>query len=167
MKPAPHVIFRFDEYTLDVIRGSLRTSDREVELRPKSFEVLCYLVENADRIVTKEELIESIWPDVVVTHIGGESSRQVKSLEMSKAGAQLVLWRMRSTLLYYRKHHGWAAWSARMLETGLYRLIVLRNSFSSDPRRQARVREHRKLIAIMDQAWQDTQGGRVSPPRPW
>lgn len=107
------------------------------------------------------------WPDVVVTHIGGESSRQVKSLEMSKAGAQLVLWRMRSTLLYYRKHHGWAAWGAKMLETGLYRLVVLRNSFSNDPRRQARVREHRKLIAIMDQAWQDTQGGRVSPPRPW
>ena len=107
------------------------------------------------------------WPDLVVTHIGGESSRQVKSLEMSKSGAQLTLWRMRSTLLYYRKHHGSAAWREKMLEIGLYQLIVLRNSFSSDPRRQARVREHKKLIAIMNQAWQDTQGGRVSPPRPW
>jgi GT2 family glycosyltransferase len=107
------------------------------------------------------------WPDVVVTHIGGESSRQVKSLEMSKSGAQLTLWRMRSTLLYYRKHHGAAAWGARMLENSLYRLVVLRNSFSRDPWRQARVREHRKLIAIMNQAWQDTRGGRLSPPRPW
>lgn len=107
------------------------------------------------------------WPDLVVTHIGGESSRQVKSLEMSKSGAQLTLWRMRSTLLYYRKHHGSAAWREKMLEIGLYQLIVLRNSFSSDPRRQARVREHKKLIAIMNQAWQDTRGGRVSPPRPW
>jgi GT2 family glycosyltransferase len=107
------------------------------------------------------------WPDLVVTHIGGESSRQVKSLEMSKSGAQLVLWRMRSTLLYYRKHHGLAAWGARMLETALYQLVVFRNRFSHDPRRQARVREHRTLIAIMNQAWQDTQGGRISPPRPW
>jgi len=107
------------------------------------------------------------WPDIVVTHIGGESSRQVKSLEMSKTGAQLVLWRMRSTLLYYRKHHGVGAWWAKMLEIALYRLVALRNSFSSDERRKARAREHRKLIAIMNQAWSDTRGGRISPPRPW
>jgi adenylate cyclase len=29
--------------------------------------VLCYLVENAGRVVTKEELIKSVWPNVVVT----------------------------------------------------------------------------------------------------
>ena len=46
------------------------------------------------------------WPDVAVVHIGGESSRQISSLEMSRTGAQLVLWRMRSMLLYYRKHYG-------------------------------------------------------------
>jgi GT2 family glycosyltransferase len=107
------------------------------------------------------------WPDIVVIHIGGESSRQVKSLEMSSTGAQLVLWRMRSTLLYYRKHHGSGAWRAKLLELGLYHLTILRNRFSSDPRRQARVREVRKLVALMHQAWKDTNGGRVSPPRPW
>jgi len=60
-------MFQFEEYTLDVVRGSLRTTDRDVELRPKSFEVLCYLVENAGRVVTKEELIKSVWPNVIVT----------------------------------------------------------------------------------------------------
>ena len=60
-------MFRFEGYTLDVMRCSLRVADREVELRPKSFEVLRYLVENADRLVTKEELIKAVWPDVVVT----------------------------------------------------------------------------------------------------
>jgi GT2 family glycosyltransferase len=107
------------------------------------------------------------WPDISVIHIGGESSRQVKTLEMSSTGAQLVLWRMRSTLLYYRKHHGWKAWLAKMLELTLYRLIVLRNSFSKTPRRIARAKEHRNLIVLMKQAWKDTHGGRVSPPRPW
>jgi adenylate cyclase len=67
MEPATHATFRFEQYTLNVVRGSLRTADREVELRPKSFEVLCYLVENAGRVVTKEELIKAVWPDVVVT----------------------------------------------------------------------------------------------------
>lgn len=107
------------------------------------------------------------WPDISIIHIGGESSRQVKTLEMSSTGAQLVLWRMRSTLLYYRKHHGWKAWLAKMLELTLYRLIVIRNSFSKTPRRVARAKEHRNLIVLMKQAWKDTNGGRTSPPRPW
>jgi adenylate cyclase len=60
-------MFQFEGYTLDLARGSLRTGDRDVELRPKSFEVLSYLVENAGRLVTKEELIEAIWPDVIAS----------------------------------------------------------------------------------------------------
>src|SRR5229473_88866 len=60
-------MFQFEGFTLDVARRSLRAADRAVQLRPKSFEVLRYLVENADRLVTKEELIKAIWPNVVVT----------------------------------------------------------------------------------------------------
>ena len=107
------------------------------------------------------------WPDVVVIHIGGESSRQIKTLEMSSAGAQLVRWRMRSTLLYYRKHHGISAWWAKMLELAFFHLTALRNSLSSDPRRKERARKSRNMTVLMHQAWQDTNGGRVSPPRPW
>jgi len=60
-------MFRFKGYTLDIARTALRAADHEVELRPKSFEVLRYLLENADRTVTKEELMEAVWPNVVVT----------------------------------------------------------------------------------------------------
>jgi adenylate cyclase len=60
-------MFQFQGYTLDVLRGSLSFGEREVELRPKSFEVLRYLVENAGRLVTKEEIIKTVWPNVVVT----------------------------------------------------------------------------------------------------
>jgi GT2 family glycosyltransferase len=107
------------------------------------------------------------WPDVTVIHIGGESSRQVKSLEMSSTGAQLVLWRMRSTLLYYRKHHGAKAWLAKAMELALYRLTALRNGFSKDPRRVARAKHYRQQALLMRRAWRETNGGRVSPPRPW
>jgi GT2 family glycosyltransferase len=107
------------------------------------------------------------WPDITVIHIGGESSRQMKSLEMSTAGAQLILWRMRSTLLYYRKHHGANAWLAKVMELSLYQLRAVRNSFSKDPRRLSRARESRNQAQLIRQAWQDTDGGRVSPPRPW
>jgi TolB-like protein len=59
--------FQFVGHTLDVARSLLQAADREVQLRPKSFDVLVYLVENADRLVPKEELINAIWPNVVVT----------------------------------------------------------------------------------------------------
>jgi adenylate cyclase len=60
-------VFQFNGYVLDVARGCLRTGDREIGLRPKSFEVLCCLVENADRLVTKDKLFEAVWPNVVVS----------------------------------------------------------------------------------------------------
>ncbi len=61
------MIFQFGEYTLDIAQGCLRTADREVDLRPKSFEVLRCLVENVGRLVTKDELIKAVWPNVIVT----------------------------------------------------------------------------------------------------
>ena len=60
-------MFRFEGYTLDIARHSLRAADREVALRPKNFELLRYLVETHDRLVTKEELLKAIWPNVSVT----------------------------------------------------------------------------------------------------
>jgi adenylate cyclase len=60
-------MFQFEGYTLDASRGSLRTADRNVQLRPKAVEVLHYLVENAGHLVTKEELIRAVWPHVIVT----------------------------------------------------------------------------------------------------
>ena len=59
-------IFRFEGYTLDLRRGCLQLGDREIELRPKSFEILRYLVENAGRLVSKDELIKAVWPNVTV-----------------------------------------------------------------------------------------------------
>ena len=35
-----------------------------VELRPQTFEVLRYLIENPDRLISKDELMSAVWPDV-------------------------------------------------------------------------------------------------------
>ena len=107
------------------------------------------------------------WPAIVVIHLGGESSRQHASLEYSPHAAQVVLWRMRSTFLYYRKHHGWRVHLARAMEKTLYRAIVLRNALSRHPHRRQRERHHRTMLKLIDQAWRETSGGLVSPPRPW
>ena len=107
------------------------------------------------------------WPDVVVIHIGGESSRQMKTVQMSKAGSQLTLWRMRSTLLYYRKNHGWHAGLAKLLETFWYGQRALRKGRSKDEARRTSADGDRTQVDLMRQAWRETNGGRVSPPQPW
>ena len=62
-----HRAFEFADFTLDVTRGCLRAGDRVIELRPKSFALLAYLVEHAGRLVSKDELIGAVWSDVVVS----------------------------------------------------------------------------------------------------
>jgi DNA-binding winged helix-turn-helix (wHTH) protein len=59
-------VLRFDRFTLDLRRGCLRAGDRDIDLRPKAFEVLCYLANNAGRLVPKQELFEAVWPAVTV-----------------------------------------------------------------------------------------------------
>jgi DNA-binding winged helix-turn-helix (wHTH) protein len=56
----------FAGYTLDPRRGCLRRGEAEIALRPKSFEVLRYLVEHAGRLVPKDEVVGVVWPRVVV-----------------------------------------------------------------------------------------------------
>jgi len=107
------------------------------------------------------------WPDIVVTHLHGESSRQVDAQVFSENETQVVLWRMRSMLLYYRKHHGAKVWLARWLEEALYSLRFLRNRFSPSPRRRQRARDAVTLLRLLRQAWKETRRGRVSPPCPW
>src|SRR5208282_4444889 len=60
-------IFKFEGFSLDLRRGCLRGPDGEIELRPKSFEVLRYLVENAGRLVPKDEIVDVVWPNVIVS----------------------------------------------------------------------------------------------------
>jgi len=59
--------YSFGEFTLDLERGALLRRGVDVELRPKSFEVLRVLVERHGRLVTKQELLDAVWGRVVVT----------------------------------------------------------------------------------------------------
>src|SRR6266404_5881708 len=67
MEQARGGVFAFEGYTLDPTRGCVRNANGEIELRPKSFELLSYLVANAGRLISKDELVNAVWPDVIVT----------------------------------------------------------------------------------------------------
>lgn len=59
--------YRFADFTLDTRKGVLERDGAEIHLRHKTFHLLRFLVENHDRIVTKQELWERLWPDSAVT----------------------------------------------------------------------------------------------------
>ena len=58
--------YRFAGFTLDLERMAVTDGEGEVYLRPKAFDVLRALVEHAGRVVTKDELVATAWPDVIV-----------------------------------------------------------------------------------------------------
>ena len=76
---------RFEAFTLDLERLCLDGPSGQMDLRRKSFEVLRYLVEHAGRVVTKEEMINAVWPDVTV---GDESLTQCISEVRRALGEQ-------------------------------------------------------------------------------
>jgi TolB-like protein/DNA-binding winged helix-turn-helix (wHTH) protein/Tfp pilus assembly protein PilF len=64
---AIHRTYSFGEFTLDLDRGALLRAGVDVKLRPKSFEVLSYLVQRHGLLVAKNELLDAIWGQTVVT----------------------------------------------------------------------------------------------------
>ena len=67
MQRLQHQTLSFNNFTLDLTRGCLMRGAEEIKLRPKSFETLRHLVENGGRLISKNELIEAVWPDTSVT----------------------------------------------------------------------------------------------------
>ncbi len=61
----PHHLF--PPFRLDPENQQLWHDKREVTLRPKTFEVLRYLVEHPGQLVTKAMLLDAVWPGVVVS----------------------------------------------------------------------------------------------------
>jgi len=59
--------YRFGEFVLNLDRGCLQKAGADLALRPKSFDVLRYLVERAGRLVPKDEVVAAVWPNVIVS----------------------------------------------------------------------------------------------------
>ncbi|HEU5297192.1 MAG TPA: winged helix-turn-helix domain-containing protein [Burkholderiaceae bacterium] len=62
-----HAMMRFDRFTLDTTRGCLLDAGQQVALRPKTYLVLHYLLSNPGRLLSRREIVDAVWPDVIVT----------------------------------------------------------------------------------------------------
>src|SRR6478735_14409 len=58
--------YQFGPFQLDPAEHRLLREGVEVGLQLKAFEILCLLVENAGRLIKKEEILSRVWPDTIV-----------------------------------------------------------------------------------------------------
>jgi DNA-binding winged helix-turn-helix (wHTH) protein len=56
----------FDPFSLDLANECLWRGSQAIKLGPKAFAVLDYLVERPGQLVTKEELLNAVWPGTFV-----------------------------------------------------------------------------------------------------
>lgn len=59
--------YRFGKFTLQRRDRRLSSDGHEIHLRPKTYETLLYLIERHGHLVTKDELLDTVWADVEVT----------------------------------------------------------------------------------------------------
>lgn len=67
VKDASAGVIGFPGFELDLDRGELRIDGRPIRLRPKTFQVLECLARRPGVLVTRRDLLDAVWPDVVVT----------------------------------------------------------------------------------------------------
>ena len=95
--------FVFGDYSLDAGRRELRRGTELVELEPQVFDLLIYLIENRDRVVSKDDLIASVWHGRIVSEstltsritaarkaIGDSGEQQALIRTMARKGIRFI-----------------------------------------------------------------------------
>lgn len=110
----------------------------------------------------------SIWylHDVIVTHIGGVSCQKTEGEMFSETSFQLVICRMHSALLYFRKYYGiYGAYAIYLFENLWHGLRLLKNRIFSGPDAASKIEESQVSLKLMQRAWRETKGGLQMPPK--
>jgi DNA-binding winged helix-turn-helix (wHTH) protein len=61
------VVYRFDQFEVDDREFRLTEDGTPIQLEPKVLRLLVYLIENRNRLARKQELLDAVWPDAMVT----------------------------------------------------------------------------------------------------
>lgn len=69
MKSSETGSYRFNSFLLDAAERQLSREDEPVQLTPKAFNVLVYLVTHGGHLVYKDELMQAVWPDSFVDEV--------------------------------------------------------------------------------------------------
>jgi tetratricopeptide (TPR) repeat protein len=78
----------FGPFVLDEDARELLRAGRPVSLQPRALELLLYLARNRDRTVGKNELLDTLWPNVTVTDASIERAVSLVRRELRKGGCE-------------------------------------------------------------------------------
>lgn len=84
------MIHRFASFELDPEARTLSNDGVRVELQPQAFDVLAYLVRHRARVVPKRELLDALWPDVVVTEASIERAVSLARAALGPLGKSAI-----------------------------------------------------------------------------
>jgi eukaryotic-like serine/threonine-protein kinase len=85
--------YRFGSFTLDPRRRMVSRADAPLSLTPKAFDVLYFLVQNPNRLVTKDELLQAVWGSTFVEegNLTQYISHLRKALDDNSEDARLIV----------------------------------------------------------------------------
>src|SRR2546430_5826506 len=99
----PWMRFLFGDYALDLERRELRRGADLIQVEPQVFDLLAYLVENRDRVASKDDLLAAVWHGRIVSestltsritaarHAIGDSGEQQRFIRtVSRRGFRFV-----------------------------------------------------------------------------
>lgn len=81
---------RFAGFELDLDARELRRGDEIVALQPQVLALLAYLVEHRARAIAKQELLEQLWPDAVVTEASLQRAMSLLRSALGDAGKDAI-----------------------------------------------------------------------------
>src|ERR671918_2317908 len=59
--------FLFGEFAIDPARRELRRGNAVVDVEPQVFDLLLFLIQNCDRVVSKDDLLAAVWQGRIVS----------------------------------------------------------------------------------------------------
>ncbi|MET8147077.1 AAA family ATPase [Actinoplanes sp. NPDC049668] len=80
--------YRFDGFELDTSCYELRLAGDRIPLEPRAFDVLHYLISHRDRVVSKEELLDTVWGDRFVSEAAVTTVLRTIRLAIGDAGKE-------------------------------------------------------------------------------
>jgi two-component system, OmpR family, response regulator len=85
-------VLRAGDLEMDLLKRAVTRAGKEIDLQPREFQLLEYLLRNADRVVTRTMLLEAVWDfhfdpktNIVETHIS-----RLRSKLAQWGGAELI-----------------------------------------------------------------------------
>jgi eukaryotic-like serine/threonine-protein kinase len=66
MATGPQILYKFGPFQVDPDRQVLLRENQPVAITPKAFETLLFLVRRSREVVSKDELMQAVWPDSFV-----------------------------------------------------------------------------------------------------